>query len=352
MSSAAEAPAGAAAATDRPVGDLARHRLQWLDAARGIGIVLVVYAHGARALADVLPHTEAFWRVDGVIYAFHMPLFFFLAGLVSRGSLSRSRANFLRGKLLTVVYPYFLWSVAYWALELAFSDRVNSPLDPASILWILWKPIEHLWFLYVLFACQVLAAAAWPRVWILVLLSLWIFAGPLPEVTVPMLWVQLPWFVAGLLLAPVVLQPGTDPVRRAAVALAIAATCAAGLVLLPGLAPLARTAEFLAAGIGIGCTVALAIAVQSSRAVTYLGKASLTIYLLHTMISAGVREFLEVVYPVDAIALLVITVAAGLVAPLAIDELARRTRTAPYLGLGKMAPGGPDDQRDGDRRTA
>jgi peptidoglycan/LPS O-acetylase OafA/YrhL len=167
-----------------------------------------------------------------------------------------------------------------------------------------------------------------------------------------MLWVQLPWFVAGLLLAPLALQPDSAPVRQAGAALALAAACAAGLVALPALTPLARTAEFLAAGIGIGCTVALAFAVQSNRAVTYLGKASLSIYLLHTMVSAGVREFLEVAYPVDAVALLVITVAAGLIAPLAIDELARRTRTAPYLGLGKMASASPDDQRSEDRRFA
>lgn len=347
-----QAPSGQGQEQERVAATSADNRLPWLDAARGIGIVLVVYAHGARALVDVLPQPETFWRIDGLIYAFHMSLFFFLAGLVSRASLTRSRANFLSGKLLTVVYPYFLWSVLYWGLEVAFRDRVNSPLDPASILWILWKPIEHLWFLYVLFVCQVIAAMVWPRSWILVLLVLWIFFGPLPEITVPMLWVQLPWFVAGILAAPFALQSGLDARRRAGAALGLAAACAAASVLLPALPSPARLAEFLSAGIGVGCTVALAIALQSSRAITYLGKASLSIYLLHTMVSAGVREYLEVMYPVDGIVMLVITVVAGLLVPLVIDEQARRTRAAPYLGLGRMVSASQQDNRSEDRRTA
>lgn len=51
-----------------------KRRIQWLDHARGFGIVLVVLAH---ALATA----EDNGRLYSVIYSFHMPLFFVLSGL-------------------------------------------------------------------------------------------------------------------------------------------------------------------------------------------------------------------------------------------------------------------------------
>ena len=53
-------------------------RLDWADIARGIGIILVVFAH------SLVPKLrEAFTGVEFVwifIYNFHMPLFFFVSG--------------------------------------------------------------------------------------------------------------------------------------------------------------------------------------------------------------------------------------------------------------------------------
>ncbi len=333
--------ADAAQVRDTPLSN----RLEWLDAARGIGIVLVVYAHGARALYDVLPNLAAFQRIDQIVYAFHMPLFFFLAGLVSTSSLSRSRAAFLRGKVTTVVYPYFVWSIAYWALELLFQEYVNSPVEPDAIITILWFPIEHLWFLYVLFLCQVIAALLWPRLIALVLLSAWILLGPVPPINVPQLWVQLPWFVAGLLMAPIMLKREANAARRAGFSLAAAAlfALAAAGAFWSGLP--ARLESFLLAGVGISLTIALATGLSGSRGLTYLGSASLSIYLLHTIFAAGVREFFEAAYPIPPLIMLAVTCVAGLLMPLIVHEAARRTGLSLYLGLGKMASASPQDQR-------
>lgn len=314
-------------------------RLQWLDAARGIGIVLVVYAHGARALPDVLPHPQLFRQVDQVIYAFHMQLFFLLAGLVSRTALNRSRSRYLNEKVITVVYPYLVWSLIYWALELMFASHVNSPISADSILYIWFKPIEHLWFLYVLFICQVLVAAMWPRILVLIAISMWCIFGPLPAISVPALWTHFPWFTAGLLLSPFLMRGLRDVPKHVVVAM--------GVALLFGLVgaiatnePVARLSGFLMAGAGIALTIATAVILRSLWLIRYLGEASLSIYLMHTIFSAGAREILEVTYPVGGLTMLTITVFAGLVLPLAIHEFARRTDTAPVLGLGRMAPKG------------
>ena len=64
------------------------NRMKWIDLARGIGIILVVYAHAARGLvlSKALPPTGWPIDIDTVIYAFHKPLFFVLARLkIGRG---------------------------------------------------------------------------------------------------------------------------------------------------------------------------------------------------------------------------------------------------------------------------
>ena len=314
------------------------HRRPWLDVARGIGIVLVVYAHAGRALFDVLPHLTTFQMVDELIYAFHMPLFFFLAGLVSRRSLLRSRGEFVRSKLPTIVYPYFLWSIIYWGLELAFSSRVNSPINQDSVLYLLSEPIEHLWFLYVLFLCQVLAAAIWPRVLFLMAISIWCLLGPLPAITLPALWTHFPWFTAGLLLSPFFMRPMGDVPKFVAITVGAALLFGLGAAAIWTNEPLARLCDFFLAGVGIALTVAMALIFRSWWLIRYLGEASLSIYLMHTIFSAGAREILEVTYPVGGLTMLTITVFAGLILPLAIHEFARRTGIAPVLGFGRMAP--------------
>lgn len=54
----------------------------WPDIAKGIGILLVVYGHVARGIEKAgLPIDPVFFKtVDVLIYAFHMPLFFFVSG--------------------------------------------------------------------------------------------------------------------------------------------------------------------------------------------------------------------------------------------------------------------------------
>ena len=314
-------------------------RLEWLDAARGIGIVLVVYAHGARALPDVLPFLATFKAIDALIYSFHMALFFFLAGLVSVKSLDRSRKSYLSGKLPTVVFPYLLWSAAYWLLETLFASRVNSPVEPDAILWIWLHPIEHLWFLYVLFVCQLLTAFIWPRMVLLTMLAGWMLLGPLPPISVPAFWTQFPWFVAGLVAAPMLLGGARRQTIEAGVGLALGVSLAAILAAIVGEVQFGAIARFGMASIGIALTIAAAYLVRGVRLVTYLGEASLSIYLLHTIFSAGTRELFEMVFPIGGLALLAITVIAGIVLPLIVHEAARRAGIATYLGLGRMPPG-------------
>ncbi|HKR91678.1 acyltransferase family protein, partial [Novosphingobium sp.] len=57
-----------------------RKRVEWLDVARGIGIILVVMGHAERGLVNAHIATGQAWPTfDLAIYTFHMPLFMLLA---------------------------------------------------------------------------------------------------------------------------------------------------------------------------------------------------------------------------------------------------------------------------------
>ena len=53
---------------------MAVQRYESIDCAKGIGIMLVVFAH-------VIATHNVGWKVEEVITSFHMPLFFVLSGM-------------------------------------------------------------------------------------------------------------------------------------------------------------------------------------------------------------------------------------------------------------------------------
>jgi fucose 4-O-acetylase-like acetyltransferase len=54
-------------------------RINWVDYAKAIGILLVVYGHVARGIKNsgIKIPTDLYEVADSVIYSFHMPLFLF-----------------------------------------------------------------------------------------------------------------------------------------------------------------------------------------------------------------------------------------------------------------------------------
>ncbi|MBO6035038.1 MAG: acyltransferase family protein [Paludibacteraceae bacterium] len=85
-----------------------KNRIEVLDFAKGLAIFLVIMGHATDNLATPL------WRL--IIYSFHMPLFFLVAGMVvkpvdvtERGSL----IDFLRKNFLALVVPFVIWGLLY-----------------------------------------------------------------------------------------------------------------------------------------------------------------------------------------------------------------------------------------------
>ena len=106
---------------------------EWIDLVKGIGIILVIAGHG------LFPYHYA-------IDVFHMPLFFFLAGVTFRQP--HDLTNFILKKINRIGIPYLFFSLAtgciaqVWILCERGGEFLNGPL----------------WFLQTLFTALVLYA--------------------------------------------------------------------------------------------------------------------------------------------------------------------------------------------------
>lgn len=89
-------------------------RISWIDIARGIGIIAVLYGHAVSG--DSYRH---------LIYAFHMPLFFFLSGMVFSVKKYQKFFPFLTRNFLTIIFPYLLFSLFSYIIWL--SNRTSVP---------------------------------------------------------------------------------------------------------------------------------------------------------------------------------------------------------------------------------
>ncbi|HAQ24881.1 MAG TPA: acyltransferase, partial [Pseudomonas sp.] len=125
-----------------------QERNAWVDYAKAIGIILVVYGHVARGVFNAgLPMGEELYvLVDSIIYSFHMPLFFFLSGLFFYDSLvKRGTGGLIVNKVDTIVYPFIVWSLLQGFLEVILSNYTNGNVTVAEVLSLLWSPRAQFW---------------------------------------------------------------------------------------------------------------------------------------------------------------------------------------------------------------
>ena len=137
----------------------------WVDYAKAIGIVLVVYGHVARGVfnAGIPMDVPLYEQVDSIIYSFHMPLFFFLSGIFFFHSLHRrGPAALAANKMDTILYPYILWSLIQGLTEVWLSRFTNGKVPLTEVL-TLWDPRAQFWFLYALFLVILTAILVYRR---------------------------------------------------------------------------------------------------------------------------------------------------------------------------------------------
>lgn len=139
-----------------------KQHFEWIDYAKGIAILLVVIGHSFPDASMEGGVRNIFLRgLHDVIYQFHMPLMFFISGMLS-GKILRlaslgDRVVYLRDRFLRLMVPYFVIALLYLPFKILLSRFANQPYDISGIWEIMLgeNPDGGLWFLYVLFLIQV-----------------------------------------------------------------------------------------------------------------------------------------------------------------------------------------------------
>lgn len=120
----------------------AQKRIEWLDAIRGLGIMLVILGH-----TTIPPIARRF------IFSFHMPLFFFISGWLFNNNFSKA---WCLKKCDGLLVPYLL----YGAITIPIVHfSVNAPMD--LLLWgfLRGNGVGVLWFLMCLLVVELWGGA-------------------------------------------------------------------------------------------------------------------------------------------------------------------------------------------------
>lgn len=317
-------------------------RVLWLDRAKGLGIVLVVFGHawlGAQA-AGLLPADKLFHTVEQLIYSFHMPLFFLLSGVTFEAS--ARRRPLLRGardKALRLLWPLLLWTYIFAAFRFLAGGAANSPAALSDLFAAPLPPRDHLWFLWALFLIQMLGLViavpggqtrpAW--VWLALALAAMALVSlpglPLGPLTVNAA-LHLGIFLLGIWLARAGPLPSGSPARLKALTLFV-------IVQFISLALPENVATFQ----GIAAVLSLCFVVMLNarlgafgQLLVRLGQLSMPIYLAHTLFTAATRIALFKVTEDPAVHLMLGTLA-GLVGPVLLFYALRAVASPRLLGF-------------------
>ena len=288
----------------------------WIDALKGWGMILIVVGH-VWSLSDV-PQ----WYMW--IFAFHVPLFFFAAGLTLHPTATRLD-EFLRRRLNTLLLPYLVYALlGYVFYLLGYAAAEVAGKEVAQFAYGLWRPLmgvfyasvgdgllvnSPLWFLPALFIAQAVVHAAhkWlPSVPIryMFLLILFALAAVIEES------IKLPFSLLPAMAAAVFVQLGLDFRQQSPLPSLRSATrwlWLIGLAALSLLSPINGAVGLagptvnnpllflLFACVGIGFSVLLAQQASSSmqERLAFVGRHSMGILVLHMLAIKGVKVLLS-----------------------------------------------------------
>ena len=139
------------AAKNSRAASMAKSRVDWVDYAKGICIILVVLMHstlGVEKAADQLTWLNPFieWARP-----FRMPDFFLISGLFLAQRIDRPWREFLDSKVLHFVYFYLVWmTILFLAKSGVLTGRIG--LSEGLAEWVsgFIQPNSAVWFIYML----------------------------------------------------------------------------------------------------------------------------------------------------------------------------------------------------------
>ena len=127
-------------------------RVDWVDLAKGICIILVVMMHTTLGLEKATGHSGWMHAVVEFARPFRMPDFFLISGLFLAATIDRPWRLYFDRKVVHFFYFYFLWVAIQFAVKAPFmmADGQSVGAIIRSLLFTIIQPFGTLWFIYLL----------------------------------------------------------------------------------------------------------------------------------------------------------------------------------------------------------
>jgi uncharacterized membrane protein YcfT len=147
-------PNGTSAVTERST------RIDWVDYAKGICIVMVVMMHSVLGVEAAAGHTGFMHLLVAFAKPFRMPDFFLISGLFLSVVIDRDWRTYLDRKVVHFAYFYVLWVTIQFGFK-APSFAAETSWAHAGLMYLesFIEPFGTLWFIYLLPVFFVVAKA-------------------------------------------------------------------------------------------------------------------------------------------------------------------------------------------------
>ena len=301
-------------------------RILWLDAARGIGMVLVVLGH---AISDTAMDNPLFSRLFYFLYSFHMPLFFFISGYCGSKAIKcdtiSDKCEYIQLRFSRLMIPYFFIGVCYIPLKAVLAKFSSTPVQLNDVLFEMLKgnnPNYQLWTLYVLFFIAlivcVLANQKNNEILMMTILGiLQILSVKSSSGIVKNILFELPFFYAGILCKKHNWLAGkrNKGVGMTAFALLVIINC---LVVVSGEHYLKIATGYC--GIVASCFVAMQITKTVRNPFVTIGKYGMDIYILANAVQVAVRIVFLKALGINGIVCCVLSTVLGVLVPIIISN--------------------------------
>jgi uncharacterized membrane protein YcfT len=323
------------AAKDSRSASAAKSRVDWVDYAKGICIILVVLMHSTLGVEKAAGQVT--WIHGFIEWArpFRMPDFFLISGLFLAQRIDRPWREYLDSKVLHFVYFYLIWmTILFFAKSGILTGRIG--LSEGFALWAsgFIVPNDAVWFIYMLPVFMLVIKLARPFPPLLIFAA----AAVLEATHVKTDWLVIDEFAArfvyvfaGYWLSTHIFSfarfVGAQPLPAvlagfAAWALVNTLFVSAGMAALPGIS--------LALGFLGACAVVTAGVLLSktslAEALRYCGENSIVIYLAFSLFMSATRiVLLRIGLPSDLGLLSLICTTAGIAGPLVLFWTVRAT---------------------------
>lgn len=263
----------------------AENRIDHIDIAKAIAIFMVVLGHTVSGDTTI----------KTVLYSFHMPTFFILAGMVIRKRENFSIRAFVKKKAFKLLIPYFIWGAVY--AQFSIKNCVYILYGTREAL-LRAGSLSSLWYLPVLFISIVIAQSVVQfadNKWAQTVIAALLFAAGFhfPHFSIGDPWgVDIAFAAAGFVLSGYLLAPEMN--NRTALLLPIYLIAlffgikfnnsSLGYVLMANAVYGNPWLFLIGSFAGTGLVLSLAFLIEyipAKKAVINIGRSTLGIFLLH-----------------------------------------------------------------------